>query len=144
MRLWHKDIIPYLPKTQLLGLWRELNSIFVNEDEHILINYIYEYNKIHLYRYTICVMNEMVRRGIKIKNPYNFFSYFANEDFIYSKLPLEDLIELEEVFEKHHNDRYLMQCFHNLQEKYDRGQKDFTKEQYEKLLKFICEQEKGE
>lgn len=23
MRLWHKDLIPYLPRQQLLGQWRE-------------------------------------------------------------------------------------------------------------------------
>ena len=125
-------------------MWRELNSIFAKKDNHILINYVYEYNKIHLYRYTLCVMQEMNRRNCKIKTLHHFYSYFANEDFIYSKTPIEDLIELEEVFEKHHNDRYLMQCFYNLQEKYDRGQKDFLRELYEKLLQFICEQEKGE
>lgn len=39
MRLWHCEIIPYLPKTQLIAQWRELNSIFAREDKHILINY---------------------------------------------------------------------------------------------------------
>ena len=28
MRLWRIDLIPYLPRTQLLAQWRELNSIF--------------------------------------------------------------------------------------------------------------------
>ena len=56
---------------------------------------------------------------------------------------IANLFKREQIFVKHHTDRYLMQCFYNLQEKYDRGQKDFDRETYEKLLKFICEQEKG-
>ena len=35
MRLWHIDLIPYLPKSQLLAQWRELNSIFKKQDKHI-------------------------------------------------------------------------------------------------------------
>lgn len=34
---------------------------------------------------------------------------------------------------KEHDRRYLLQCFYNLQEKYDRGQKDFTSENYKKI-----------
>ena len=42
MRLWHKDLIPYLPKKQLQGQWRELNSIYKLQNKHILINFINE------------------------------------------------------------------------------------------------------
>lgn len=38
MRLWHIDLIPYLPKTQLISQWRELNSVFKKQNKHILIN----------------------------------------------------------------------------------------------------------
>lgn len=48
MRLWHYELLPYLPKSQLLGLWRELNSIFKKQNNHILINYIYDYDKLEL------------------------------------------------------------------------------------------------
>lgn len=40
-------------------------------------------------------------------------------------------------FPKHHTDRYLLQCFYNLQEKYDRGQKDFDKDIYDRLEEFV-------
>ena len=45
MRLWHYKLIKegLLPDSQLLAQWRELNSIYVKEDKHILINYIYRY-----------------------------------------------------------------------------------------------------
>ncbi|HEY4532232.1 MAG TPA: pyrimidine dimer DNA glycosylase/endonuclease V, partial [Kurthia sp.] len=63
MRLWHTDLIEFLPKGQLLSQWRELNSVFAKEDKHILINYIYEYPKEDLYIYTQLVMAEMTKRG---------------------------------------------------------------------------------
>ena len=59
MRLWHYKLIPYLPKSQLLAQWRELNSIFKKQDKHILINYIYEYPREDLYKYSYIVLNEL-------------------------------------------------------------------------------------
>ena len=49
MRLWHKDIIRFLPKGQLVSQWKELGSAFKNQNKHILINYIYDYSKSYLY-----------------------------------------------------------------------------------------------
>ena len=40
MRLWHESLIEVLPRQQLLGQWRELNSIYKKEDKHILINFM--------------------------------------------------------------------------------------------------------
>ena len=65
MRLWHIDLIPYLPKQQLLSQWRELNSIYANENKHILINFIYKYKPIHLLAYSQEVLREMKKRGYK-------------------------------------------------------------------------------
>ena len=137
MRIWHKDIIPYLPKTQLLGLWRELNSIFKKQDKHILINYIYEYSKYSLMVYSQYVINEMKKRGYVIKSFENYNKYFEDVD----PINLERLAEMNyNPFPAHHTERYLKQCFFNLQEKYDRGQKGFTEKVYEELLNYICEE----
>ena len=38
MRLWHKDIIRFSPKGQLVSQWKELGSIYKNQNKHILIN----------------------------------------------------------------------------------------------------------
>ena len=140
MRIWHYKLIPYLPKSQLLAQWRELNSIFKKQDKHILINYIYEYenNKSDdLFDYTCIVINKMRKRKIKIKSYDNIFNYFE-----YSNAFIESYIyDFEgvsyELFKNHHTDRYLIQCFYNLQEKYDRGQKDFSKEIYDRLEEFV-------
>lgn len=129
MRLWHYKLIPFLPNSQLIAQWRELNSIFKKQDKHILINYVYEYNECHLWNYSRLVIEEMKNRGFKIKSLENFNNYFGS-------YPKKYLI-IHYIFFEHHNNRYLLQCFYNLQEKYDRGQKDFNKEQYERLEAFV-------
>ena len=132
MRLWHYKIIKLLQKAQLIAQWRELNSIFKKQDKHILINYVYEYHKESLLLYTQYVINEMSRRGYKIKSFDNYYRYFMG--YI---VDLEDVINEVNPFPDHHTDRYLLQCFYNLQEKYDRGQKDFTKEEYQMLENYV-------
>ena len=147
MRLWHYKLIPFLPDSQLVAQWRELNSIFKKQDKHILINYVYEYPKEDLLAYTYKVIHEMVSRNMSIKSLKNSNKYFGNngcEEYInrykYLKQDFENPIirvDYREPFSKHHTDRYLLQCFYNLQEKYDRGQKDFSKEQYKRLEEFV-------
>ena len=76
MRLWHYKLIPFLPRSQLLAQWRELNSIFAKQDRHILINYVYEYQKKNLYYYTNLVLDEMRKRGYKTKKNVISVGYF--------------------------------------------------------------------
>ena len=124
MRLWHYELIPYLPKSQLLAQWRELNSIFKKQDNHILINYIYDYPKTYLKAYADKVIAEMKKRGYKIKSYENYDKYF---DFCKCKGD-ERFVE--------HDENYLMICYWNLREKYMRGQKDFDKSTFDKLHLF--------
>lgn len=131
MRLWHYKLIQFLPKSQLLAQWRELNSIFKKQDKHILINYIYEYPKDDLGIYSNLVIQEMLSRGFKIKNFKNYEEYFKGMSFNAC-----EMFNLK-PFKNHHNFRYMQQCFYNLQEKYDRGQKDFDYNTYWKIERFI-------
>lgn len=128
MRLWHTELIPFIPKSQLLAQWRELNSIFVKEDKHVLINYIYEYPKEDLYIYTQIVLKEMRARNITIRTIDKMNRYFAD-------LHLSEN-EYYPPYSRHHNDEYLTICYYNLYEKYIRGQKDFTAEQFEALHQY--------
>lgn len=131
MRLWHFKLLPYLPKSQLLAQWRELNSIFKKQDKHILINYVYEYPRKHIGIYATLVIHEIFSRGYKIRNFENYEKYLKDDAFY--------IWEINDFypFPQHHTDRYLLQCFYNLQEKYDRGQSDFSEEDYNKLEGFI-------
>ena len=146
MRLWHIDLIPYLPKSQVSAQWRELNSIFKKQDKHILINYIYDYDKYYLKSYSLIVMGEMVKRHYKI-NIDNYARYFGSieypehyvrEDWFYlvdSYINGYDVIHSNKLAE--HNDEYLLICFMNLYEKYIRGQKDFDSDTFNKLYDFV-------
>lgn len=128
MRLWHIDLIPYLPKSQLLAQWRELNSIFKKQDKHILINYIYDYDKEYLYVYSIRVLDEMQKRNIHIKSYTKFNAYFKDV----CQKPILSSLRFTE-----HDDEYLTICYYNLREKYLRGQHDFSNELMFGLNKFM-------
>ena len=129
MRLWHKALIKYLPKSQLISQWRELNSIYTKQDNHILINYIYNYPKVYLYAYSQIVINEMTNREYKINKWDNYNEYFND-------LINEDLDEdyLDELSYNEHNNQYFMICYYNLMEKHLRGQKDFSDEIWNKII----------
>jgi uncharacterized protein (TIGR02328 family) len=131
MRLWHKDIIKFLPKSQLIAQWRELNSIYVKQDNHILINYIYKYPKSYLYAYSQIVINEMKKRGYKINKWDNYNNYF--EDCVKDIWINEYINEL--TFDEH-KEEYFMICYWNLTEKFIRGQKDFSQDEWNKLDRY--------
>lgn len=139
MRLWHKDLIRVLPQKQLVAQWRECCAIISNiakngTPNHILVNYVLDYSLDEFKCYTKMIINEMQRRGYKISSVSikNFKENAKNaEQYFGKKRTLE-------LYERIHNERYLIQCFYNLEEKYDRGM--FSKEEYDKLLKYMqCE-----
>ncbi len=128
MRLWHKDLIHYLPNQQLIGQWRECCCIAKNIAEkgtpnHILVNKIMDYPIAHFCTYTQLVIDELKRRGIKISDKaINNFEWnidrICEQQNNYNKNHHGDINCL---FENWHNDRYLRQCYFNLQEKHDCG-----------------------
>lgn len=133
MRLWHKNLIPYLPKQQLLGQWRELNSIYKRQNRHILINFVYEHNPVMLYYYSILVLREMKKRKYMIKNLNNICDFFG----LFKDVIMEDIdianIDIDSIYPDKMNDRYLRQCYYNLEEKYDCG--GIPEEEWERVIK---------
>lgn len=129
MRLWHYELLPYLPKSQLLAQWRELNSIFAKEDKHVLINYIYEYPKEDLLLYTQLVLKELKKRAVNVRTYDKMQNYFSG------------IVQPPDYppYEHHHNDEYLTICYYNLYEKYIRGQKDFSQALFEQLEQFYTQ-----
>ena len=131
MRLWHKDLIPVLPRLQLLSQWRECCAIARNiringTPNHILVNAIMDYPREHFIGYTSMVRTEMLNRGYKVDGG----------KFIKWMNPWENfLIYPYEIFNRWHNDRYLRQCYYNLEEKYDRG--GITEEEW-KCIEGLC------
>lgn len=115
-----------------MAQWRELNSIYKKQDKHILINYVYEYDKEDLYNYSLRVLDELDKRGYKIKNWDNYLEYFK-----YEINEIIDFFTTYKPFKRHHTKQYLLQNFMNLEEKYFCGQKDFDRDTYLKLWNFV-------
>lgn len=117
-RLWHKDLIPVLPRQQLLGQWRECCAIAKSIAEkgtpnHVLVNRIMEYHEGHFWRYSNRIYHQMQARGYRA-NWFNFVKAMGKDwrcADVYGN----------ELFHDWHNDRYLAQCLANLQEKHDCG-----------------------
>lgn len=126
MRLWHYKLISCLPNSQLKSQWRELNSIYKNQPNHILINYVYKFPKEDLYVYSRLVINEMIKRGFKINNYINFNNYFKELNF-------DNISKNLVPFKSIHDKYYYLICFYNLFEKYIRNQKDFPEENMKKI-----------
>lgn len=118
MRLWHKILIPVLPNKQLVSQWRECCAIAGEIAKHgsprsPLTRKIMDYPIDHFWNYTNLVIYEMIERGYKIQ----IEAFLKNYRKIGPARPEVDI----EIFPNWHNDRYLSQCYYNLQEKYDCG-----------------------
>lgn len=133
MRLWHKDLIPVLPRQQLLGQWRELCAIMRNIEakgtpNHVLVNKIMDYPLKHLLEYALEVQGEMNLRGYKCD-----FDRFADRyrASTLSQKGINLIVWHNDLYEGWHDGRYLRQCYYNLQEKYDCGA--ITDEEWQKV-----------
>ena len=134
MRLWHKDLIPYLPKQQLLGQWRECCLIAKNIKEkgipgHLLVNKIMNYPIQHFITYSALIADEMEARKYSVDRS-KFQLYTEGPDTI-----LHKWISMSELFKGWHNDRYLLQCYHNLQEKFDC--EGITQEEWKRIADLV-------
>lgn len=132
MRLWHIDLIPYLPDSQLKAQWRELCAIASTRPNHILINYIYKYSNAYLLAFGMKIKDEMHRRNMRV----NKILEFAEKLGYKYRTEYNPTLRYPE-----HNFAYLRQCFYNLQEKYQRGQKDFDKKAYDNLSLYFWNKE---
>ena len=128
MRIWHKSLIPVLPKAQLVAQWRECSAIAGailknGTPNHLLVNKVLNYPISHFIHYSLKIRAEMTRRGYKTMQ--------SVEDKIISLNPNYIQITYENLFKDWHNERYFTQCFYNLQEKYDCG--GLTEEEWKNI-----------
>lgn len=138
MRLWDYRLLKVLPNKMLVSQWLECIAIKRQWEKgtlkHRLVSYVMDYNKQCFIEYVWLVQKQLVTRHINYKHKYYDEIYdFCKEDV--------DIIHIYPDIAKYpeHNDRYLKQCYYNLQEKYDRG--IITQEEWEKIEKFVSERE---
>lgn len=134
MRLWHKELLPVLPRQQLLGQWRECCAIAQSIAEngktnHILINRIMDYPIEHFIKYSQLVFYEMKRRKFSVMWE-SFSKYIPSvQDDAKWYVPYDDL------FKNWHNRRYLIICYYNLMEKYESG--GFSDKEWEAIRLYL-------
>ena len=146
MRLWHKDLIPVLPDKWLVAQWRELSAISGKlikhgSPQHALVNKITQYEHQHFSQYTWIVKEELIKRGIKfrfnvwykiVQQSKEAFDKYEFDKFEGGLIPYNNT---EELFHEWHNNKYLIQCYYNLQEKYDCGL--LTQHEFDKIKQCV-------
>lgn len=133
MRLWHVSLINVLPREQLVAQWRECSSIAGaiqknGTPNHVLVNFVLDYDFDHFISYTYYIRQEMTRRGYRTMNS------------VWNKItllkPNWKLLPLEEVYKYKMSDFYLTVCYYNLLEKHECGMfNDF--DEIEKLYRKV-------
>ena len=124
MRLWHKDLIPALPRKQLLSQWRECCAIakMVSEKgtpNHLLVNKVLEYSSSHFIEYANRIIDEMKKRSYNVtgETQERFLNNVrSGRQYFYDGIMID-----KNIYPDWMNERYLIQCYYNLQEKYDCG-----------------------
>ena len=130
MRLWHYKLIPVLPKAMLVSQWRECIAIKRQWEKgtlkHRLVSYVKDYSKEYFLQYVQIITWELDKRNIKYQEKYyqEIDSFCWQDEMCYHPCAYPE-----------HNNRYLKQCYYNLQEKYDR--KIITFEEWKKIENFI-------
>lgn len=129
MRLWHYELLPFLPKLQFQGQLRELVAIMHDVRDrggtnHILINRVMEYPKAALYGYFLCYAVEFEKRYGRRPKQTNEFVMFGNHNFV------------DKPFCGWHDKEYLKVCMANLYEKYrfGLGKTKITDKEWKRLL----------
>ena len=116
MRLWHEQLIPLLPKNQLLGQHRECCALRGNgwNKNHKTVDYAFSYTPYHLFIFHSLVMDEMEKRGYKVSEEWRDKNFRGKTAEKYDNLE-EKMIE--SPIYKEHNGEYLMECIENLRNK---------------------------
>lgn len=119
MRLWPLEILPQLPRQQLLGQHRECCALRGKGwgRKHATVDYVFKHGLDHLYVYHLRVMNEMVSRGYIPDGKWYSRTYRGK------LLPQSLLQEVGTFVYKggqiypEHDSAYLAECIENLRRK---------------------------
>ena len=128
MRLWDYRLLKVLPDKFIIAEWRECIAIKRQWEKgtlkHRLVSYVMDYDKIYFGEYINNIICELDKRKIKYNEKLKFEIY----DFCCNDI--QNIFKIVNNYPEH-NDRYLKQCYYNLQEKYDRG--IITEEEWQKI-----------
>lgn len=122
MRLWHYKLLPTLDDFHIIAQYRELLAIKGAIDKngtpnHRLVNKVLDYSIAEFKYYFYLVVYQLKARNIKFNNKKVLeVSNWESDKFARTEWK-DDL----PPFIGWHTNRYLTQCYYNLEEKYDCG-----------------------
>ena len=122
MRLWHQELIPKLPRQQLLGQHRECCALRGAGwgRKHATVDYVFTHSPEKLVAYHLLIMEEMENRGYKPnliwKNP-NWRGDKIGEDNWIIGTNYSNLVNINKIIYPEHNNEYLKECIDNLKSK---------------------------
>ena len=131
MRIWHYELLPYLPELQFKGQLREL--VVIGKDllksgktNHLLINKVMEYSEQELAGYFFKYAEEYKKRYGK-EPRIEIYVLFGILSGYTSKTP---------CFKNWHNKEYLRVCMANLYEKhvFGVGKSRITDQEWKRLI----------
>jgi len=118
MRIWHISLMKALPQQHLVSQWRELSAIAGaiqknGTPNHVLVNFVLDYDYDHFISYAYYLREEMNRRKIRTMN--------SVWEKIISLKPDYTILPIEEVYKEKMDKEYFIICYYNLYEKYKCG-----------------------
>lgn len=132
MRIWHYELIDVLPNAQLKAMRYEIGDMIKQYPniKHGLVKYANNYDIEYLLDLFMKTLDEFEKRKIKHRVSYDLEIYQIGASKCKLKIGRWKFIRTGQIYPEH-NDRYLKQCYFNLQEKYDRG--IISKEEWQKI-----------
>jgi len=116
MRLWHQDLIPKLPRQQLLGQHRECCALRGKGwgRKHSVVDYVFTYHYYRLFNYHRLIIYQMIQRGYKIEPKWTKCSYRGKQiGFDESEFTKQSIYNSFRIYPEHNQD-YLKECVENL------------------------------
>lgn len=120
MRLWHQDLIKYLPRQQLLGQHRECCALRGKGwgKKHSTVDYVFKHSRERLVGYHLLVIREMNKRGYKTDHNWSKKNYRGKncpitDAFVQTQYLTGDMCTIY----PEHDDDYYNACLDNLKNK---------------------------
>lgn len=126
MRLWHIDLIPSLPRQQLLGQHRECCALrgLGWGRKHSTVNYVFLYSWEYLYDYHQAVIEEMRVRGYSPNLKWTVYLYRGKR----ATALTPDMTSKTRAGTRYpeHNDEYKKICIENLSKKIEKNSAKYS------------------
>lgn len=133
MRLWPWQMIPILPRQQLLGQHRECCALRGNGwgKPHSVVNYVFDHSRIMLYAYHMEVLAEFMMRGYHFENKWTYAGYCGqNSEGLSDDYIAAHSDDLNSTYPEH-DEKYYNECVKNLAGK---GIEEFMRTSYVPLF----------